>query len=494
MRLSTILKLSKNSILGLNKRNQLYIRPYNTSTAKNNADDKILCKKMLNKVGISTTSTYKVIYSKEQLKLILWDNLPKSFVIKPNKGTGGNGIIVFWGKRKGILEWIKSNGQVLDVAQIKTHISDILDGRYSMGSKKDIAILEERVINNDLMKTYSYRGIPDIRIIVFNMVPVMAMLRFPTKRSNGKANVHAGAIATGIDIATGITTTSIINKKFSLIPYTQDSIDKMVDKPYLSLRGIKIPYWKKILRIAINSQLVSGLGYTGVDIALDKNKGPVVFELNARPGLAIQIANQKGLAERLQRVEGLKIKTIEQGLETARTLFGGEVQDEIESISGKQIIAPFETIKLIGLEKPTKTKKLKKETTKTLKQRVRARIDTGEYYSFLDRKVAFNLGFAPVIIDFEEANSKTKDEATTSAQKLVQKWKAQFIDISFEIIKKSESYKTFPLIPIRTLIDEIDKKINYKIRDRTRLSYPAVIGRKDLKEFLVDPGKQITLK
>jgi len=38
-------------------------------------------------------------------------------------------------------------------------------------------------------------GLPDIRIICFNMVPVIAMLRIPTELSDGKANLHSGACA-----------------------------------------------------------------------------------------------------------------------------------------------------------------------------------------------------------------------------------------------------------------------------------------------------------
>ena len=36
---------------------------------------------------------------------------------------------------------------------------------------------------------------------------------------------------------------------------------------------------------------------------LDKTHGPMMLELNARPGLAIQIANGKGLIGRLQKID-----------------------------------------------------------------------------------------------------------------------------------------------------------------------------------------------
>jgi len=46
-----------------------------------------------------------------------------------------------------------------------------------------------------------------------------------------------------------------------------------------------------------------GLGYLGVDLVINKNDGPLLLELNARPGLQIQIANRKGLLERLEMID-----------------------------------------------------------------------------------------------------------------------------------------------------------------------------------------------
>ena len=121
----------------------------------------------------------------------------------------------------------------------------------------------------------------------------MAMLRFPTKSSDGKANLQQGAIGVGIDLATGTTTTAVLgkNKIIEYVPGTR-----------LLLSGIKIPYWNDILKLAVRAQEISGLGFLGADIAIDKSHGPVmVIELNARPGLSIQIANLAGLKERLKK-------------------------------------------------------------------------------------------------------------------------------------------------------------------------------------------------
>ena len=57
------------------------------------------------------------------------------------------------------------------------------------------------------------------------------------------------------------------------------------------------------MNLAARSYELTGLGYQGVDLVLDKDKGPLILELNARPGLNIQIANRAGLLTRLQLVE-----------------------------------------------------------------------------------------------------------------------------------------------------------------------------------------------
>ena len=156
------------------------MRPFNSSRAKQIADDKILSKKILSRHGIPTAEIYKVIRNHKQLSTIRWDELPKSFALKPNIGTGGSGILIFYGKKKGSLEWIMPDGNTMNTSQMRNHISKILDGQFSMGNRKDTAIIEERVVNHPALRPYSYKGIPDIRVILFNNLPIMAELRLPT--------------------------------------------------------------------------------------------------------------------------------------------------------------------------------------------------------------------------------------------------------------------------------------------------------------------------
>ncbi len=215
-------------------------------------------------------------------------------------------------------------------------------------------------------------------MIVFNSVPVMAMLRLPTKNSEGKANLQQGAIGVGIDLARGTTTSAIFGKSH-LIEYVPDT--------RLLLSGLKIPHWKEVLQLAVEAQQISGLGFLGADIAIDRERGPVIIELNARPGLSIQLANVSGLKERLERVRGLKIKTVERGMRVGMNLFGGEIEEEIEGLSGKKLIGSVEKVTFIGKDG--------KEIE------VEAKIDTGADSTAIDRELAFQLGFEETVREFE---------------------------------------------------------------------------------------------
>ena len=69
------------------------------------------------------------------------------------------------------------------------------------------------------------------------------------------------------------------------------------------LSTLEVPFWREHLLIAAKGYEMTGLGYLGADIVLDEYKGPMMLELNARPGLAIQIANGRGMADILKKIE-----------------------------------------------------------------------------------------------------------------------------------------------------------------------------------------------
>ena len=349
----------------------------------------------------------------------------------------------------------------------KRHITNIIDGSYSLSGVPDIAFFEERLKLLKLFKPYAFKGIPDIRIIVYNKVPVMAMLRLPTRESDGKANLQQGAVGVGMDMASGVTTTAVFRKN-TIIEYLPGT--------RLVLSGIRIPYWKTILSLAVRAQELSGLGFLGADIAIDRDRGPVFLELNARPGLSIQIANLDGLLGRLQRVEGLKIKTAEKGVAVGMNLFGGEIEEEIEDISGKKIIGTVEKVKLLG--------KNGKEIE------IEAKIDTGAQSSSIDVKLAKELGFEDVLEYFEKIEKPSdfaRDQASQIEEDLRKRYLAGYEDLEDITIVYSSSGMTIrPKIKINFIMnnEEVISKIN--IIERTGLKYPMIIGRKDLKKFLIE--------
>ncbi len=223
-------------LLGMNARNLEFIQPLNLARAKQLADNKLLSKKILKKNGLAAPKLIAIIRNYKELDVFDWQTLPDSFALKPSRGFGGEGIVVVYGRSKKRSDaWVKADQSLITIEDLKNHIRNILEGAYSLSNTPDVAFFEERLQLLKLFKSYTFKGIPDIRVIVFNKVPVMAMLRLPTKASSGKANLQQGAIGVGIDMANGTTTTAIQGKN--------NFIEK-IPETRLALSGIKIPYWK----------------------------------------------------------------------------------------------------------------------------------------------------------------------------------------------------------------------------------------------------------
>jgi alpha-L-glutamate ligase-like protein len=284
--------LSLQGILGINKRNANFISRYNPRHLYPLVDDKLMTKSLALEAGIAVPELYSTIRFPSELKHFAATlGTHQDFVIKPAHGSGGEGIMVITSRSKNAFRLV--DGRLLSEEQIKHHLLNILGGMYSLGGHPDSVIIEYRVVFDPIFEHVSYRGVPDIRIIVFLGVPVMSMIRLPTLASGGRANLHQGAIGCGIDTATGRTMTAV--SKNSIVNEHPDT--------GAPVSGIKIPYWETLLQLASRSYQLTGLGYQGVDFVIDKTKGPLVLELNARPGLNIQLANMAGLLPRLELVE-----------------------------------------------------------------------------------------------------------------------------------------------------------------------------------------------
>ena len=285
-------KLKQQGILGMNQRNNMYISRYNKRKLFPLVDNKLKTKKIAQAAQVSTPELLGVVDSQHSVKSVsqLIAGL-NGFVIKPAKGSGGKGILVITKVEDG--RYYKPSGSECTIDDIERHCTNILAGLFSLGGAIDVAVVEALIEFDDIFDGYSYEGVPDVRVIVFKGIPMMAMIRLSTSMSDGKANLHQGAVGVGINIATGEALNAV---QFNQIVTHHPDTNKQ-----LSL--LKVPHWEEVIRLAAQCYDMSGLGYIGADVVLDRNHGPMLLELNARPGLAIQIANGMGLLPRLQHIE-----------------------------------------------------------------------------------------------------------------------------------------------------------------------------------------------
>ncbi len=288
-------QLEDAGVLGVNRRNCEYIARLNPRRLYPRVDDKLITKTLALEAGMAVPELYGVISHQgdvRRLPEIVADR--ESFVIKPARGSGGNGIVVITGRSlRKRTTYRLANGALVTEAELQHHTSNIVGGQYSLSGNRDSALIEYCVAFDPVFADVSYLGVPDIRVIVYRGYPIMAMVRLPTRKSGGKANLHQGAVGAGIDLSSGETLTGVLE---------DEVVDDHPDTGAL-IAGLYIPHWDSILRLAARGLDVTGLGYLGVDIVIDRDRGPLILEMNARPGLNIQIANCTGLSTRIARID-----------------------------------------------------------------------------------------------------------------------------------------------------------------------------------------------
>jgi len=280
---------SRMGIMGINARNLHAVYAHNERRFFPNVDDKLRCKELMAAHDIPVLPTYHVVTGPSTLRR--WENAVagiEHFVIKPCHGFGGNGILLIHRTDGGFT----SGGQALSAADVTHHILQICNGAFSLDNASETAYFEEMVINHpgiEPLIAAEAGGIADVRLILRYDMPVMSMVRIPTIESEGKANLHQGGIGIGIDLATGVTLDGCYrNNVITVHPDT--------GRP---LRGYTIPGFGAMIEHGVRISQAVNLGYIGVDFACDARYGPIVLEVNARPGLNIQLANQCGLWSRL---------------------------------------------------------------------------------------------------------------------------------------------------------------------------------------------------
>ncbi len=425
-------KLSE--ILGINARSADYLS-LNKKLARHRADDKLATKRLLNKSQVPHPKLLGVIGNSREADKFNWMKLD-SFVIKPVKGYGGEGVMIVRRKSKTLGFFILVDGKKIGIDDLRLHCLDIIEGRYSHNNLPDKVMIEERIKIHPKFRGMSIGGAPDVRVIVFNKVPVMAMLRLATEESGGKANLHQGAVGLGIDMATGITTYGVYkNNPIKFLPESDRKVN-----------GISIPSWGKILRMAIETQMASKLSYLSIDLLIDEEKGPLVLELNDQPGLSIQLANMAGLKRRLERVEGLEVEDAEKGVKITRALFANRFGARAGvDIGEKKIVGVFESVKIkVGRKKRVE---------------VNAKIDSGARSTSIDRRLAEELGLL----------SQTNILWTKK-------------------VKSSLGNEDRPVIQIVFWLKGRKMVTRANVTDRQGLRRGMLIGRRDLRDFLLDPS------
>lgn len=278
------------SILGLNLRNAIIARNNSRPTIRL-VNDKYATKVALAEHHVPVPGTISLIRSRYELGEFDWNCLPESWALKPNRGRRGEGIMLAdaWDGNG----WRTASGSPLRRDAIRFQVERILDGEHSLeGLERDVAMFEPLIRPNHLLGAIVPEGLPDVRVICFGQEPLMAMTRLPTTASGGKANLHQGAIGAAIDMETGAVFRAMLG---------EDEVTHHPDTGF-RLLGLQIPHWGEIVAAATRCGPALGLGYCGADIVLDRERGPLVIECNAYPGLQIQAINATGLKARLDAV------------------------------------------------------------------------------------------------------------------------------------------------------------------------------------------------
>lgn len=285
-------RLREQGVVGLNERNLECINPHNPRALFPLVDDKLRTKLLARRHGVATPELLGVIRHQSEIRGL--DGMIEGvtgFAIKPSRGSGGKGILVVSEYRDGSVR--KSSGVWIPRYQVERYLSNLLSGLYTLGGAPDAAVVESLIIMDPRFADFSFDGVPDIRIIVYRGYPLMAMIRLSTAASDGKANLHQGAIGVGLDLASGSPVHAVqYDRPVTRHPDT--------GRP---LTELPIENWTRLLTLAARCHEMTGLGFIGADMVVDHGRGPLLLELNARPGLSIQIANGCGLAPRIGMID-----------------------------------------------------------------------------------------------------------------------------------------------------------------------------------------------
>ena len=285
-------RLRELGVLGINGRNANFVLPHNPRRAYPEVDDKIRTKELCERAGVPVPRLIGAIRHHFELERLAELIAPhRSFVMKPARGSQGKGIAVVRDRVDDRFELAGRRTATLE--DLRFRASEILSGLFSLGGQPDSVVIEECLEVDPRLAELSSGGVPDVRVLVYRGRPVMGMMRLPTRRSDGCANLHKGAVGVGVDLAAGVTRHAIWSGRW--VSHHPDT-----GKPVI---GVTLPHFPRLIGTALRAARQVHLAYLGVDLVVDRRHGPVVLELNARPGLSIQLANRAGLLPLLREAD-----------------------------------------------------------------------------------------------------------------------------------------------------------------------------------------------
>ena len=334
-------------ILWLNARNLIFIRKFNPKKNMRLISNKYKTKLFLEKRGIPVPLTYTHITNRKELFEFDFNSLQQSsFVTKPNKWSKGRGISIIkqiihdnthnqktwlpstWLAKRSdrrkqryeqiIFRWMpvfsytyKIGKKTLSDRLFKQWLLWILDGQHTTGDQEDTILVEEKIEPGLWFEQFCEYGLADIRVICFNMIPIAAMLRIPTKKSKGKANLAQWGIVLWIDMSTGKVTSLSLRWKL---------YKKSFPQIYSHFFGQMIPWRKDILLFSATVQYFLNIWFLWLDWVITPD-GPKLLEANARSWLEIQNITELPLRSIMRKVQDITILTPHKWVDIALSLF-----------------------------------------------------------------------------------------------------------------------------------------------------------------------------
>jgi hypothetical protein len=143
-------------------------------------------------------------------------------------------------------------------------------------------------------------------------------------------------------------------------------------------------------------------------------------------------------------VEDLAVASPAKGVRLGKNLFGSDLEQEIEELSGQTVLGIIEPVEIKDIG--------------GLAHTISAKIDTGAWRTTIDEALAKEWGLN-TIIDHGH-------------------------------VRGALGRQRRPIIELAMTLRDKHIKTQAYLADRSHMNYPMIVGRRDLKGFLVDPSQK----